>query len=296
MGTTQTWFASRTVKPQNRPIGRQFKDTRAFSGTSLFFGILASAGCAAIIPALGAGRLATVAGAALSPLLVAVITTHGRGLVRGIGIAALSAFALVITIGGFTLPEAIAGHGSLTGAGSGTFVNTERIPAPTPPAPWTSPAVTTTKPPASARTSPPPTPPTAMNVVIPEIRKCPELRVGEAKACKQIGIRNDGSTSVEVATGDIEGDQSSDFTLTRVCDGVLKPNSACSIRLRFWPTAAGAREAFLVVHLQPGNVERRVTITGDALDRGTEPTEPTRTPSPSPSPSEPDPTIRTQHE
>jgi hypothetical protein len=303
MGTTETWFGSRTRGPQRKPpIGRQLKDTRAFSGTSLFFGVLASAGCAAIIPALGAGRLATVAGAALSPLLVALLTTRGRGLIRSTGIAAVSALALIVTIGGFTVPEAIAGRGSLTGTGAGTFVTTKRVPAPAPPAPWprTSAAVTPAKPPTPPRTSAPPTPPAGMDIVIPEIRKCPEVQVGGAKACKQISIRNVGSTTVEVATGDVEGDHAGDFTLTRVCDGKLKPDTACSIRLRFWPTATGAREAFLVVHLQPGDVRRRVTLTGDAIDGGTEPTGPTETPSPSPSPSprpsEPRPTVGTQNE
>ena len=266
---------------QNRPISRQLKDTHAFSGTSLFFGVLASAVCAAIIPALGAGRLATVAGAALSPVLVAVITTHGRGLVRSIGIAGLSAFALVITIGGFTVPEAIAGQGSLTGKGSGTFVSTKRIPTPTPPAVWTTTkprVVPSTKPPTKPVPSTPPTSPSGMKIAIPEIRKCPEVEVGKTEVCKQIGIRNVGSTTVKVATGDVEGDQASDFILTKVCDGTLKPKKTCSIRLRFWPTDAGAREAFLVVHLQPGDVEHRVTITGNAVaknnddDGGTEPT------------------------
>jgi len=250
----------------NRPISRQIKDTHAFSGKSLFFGILASAVCSAIIPALGAGRLATVAGAALSPLLVAMITTQGRGPARSIGIALLSAFALVITIGGFTLPEAIAGQGSLTSAGSGTFWSTERTPEPTPP------AVQKTNPPVLRPTTPKPTPPPAtpagMKVDIPEIRKCPEVEVGGSEACKQIGIRNVGSTTVEVTTGELDGDQSSEFTLTKVCNGTLKPNTACSIRLRFQPTATGAHEAFLVVYLQPGGVERRVTITGNAVETG----------------------------
>ncbi len=265
---------------QNRPISRQIKDTNAFSGTSLFFGILASAVCAAIIPALGAGRVATVAGAALSPLLVAIITTRGAGPARSAGIGALSAVALVITIGGYTLPEAIAGQGSLTGHGSGTFVNTERTPTPTPPSPLPtkSPKPQTPKP---KPPTPTPTPtPSEMKVEIPDVRKCPGVEVGAGVTCK-IAIRNVGSTTVEVVTGEVEGDASGAFAFTQVCNGTLKPNTACSVRLRFRPTAAGAYEASLVLRLQPGDLEHRVTITADATEDNDEP-DPTETPSPSP--------------
>jgi hypothetical protein len=91
-------------------------------------GILASIVCTAIIPALGASRAATVAGAAISPVLVAVITTRGPGLARSAGIAVLAAVALVITVSGFTLPELVAGRGSLVADRPGTFVDTERTP------------------------------------------------------------------------------------------------------------------------------------------------------------------------
>jgi hypothetical protein len=216
-----------------------------------------------------------VGGAALSPLLVAMITTRGPGLVRSAGIAALSVVALIITIGGYTLPEAIAGHGSLTGHGSGTFVNTERTPKPTPPSPQPK-TYPTPEPPTPAPTTPtlPPTP-AGTNVEIPEVRTCPELEVGESETCKQIGIRNVGSTVVEVATGDLEGNASGAFTVTKVCNGTLQPETACSVRVRFRPTTAGAYEVSLVIYLQPGAIERRVTITGAA-------TEPDETPSPSP--------------
>ena len=53
---------------KRRPYARRLRDTRCFSGTSLFFAVLASLACAAIIPALGGGRPATIAGAVLSPV------------------------------------------------------------------------------------------------------------------------------------------------------------------------------------------------------------------------------------
>lgn len=271
----------KTVQPQqNRPpLGRQIKDTHAFSGKSLFFAVLASVVCSAIVPALGAGRTATVLGAALSPLVVAVISTQGPGLARTLGIASLSAVALLITISGFTIPEAIAGNGSLTATGSGTFVTTKRGPTPTPPQVQAAPAgkPTTIRQPTSAPTSQPtpaptpaptagpsPTSPSGLLVDLPAKRQCPEVAAGEAKACKQIGVRNTGTANVQIATVSLHGDQASAFTLTKVCNGTLKPGTACSIRLRFEPMGVGVHEAVLVVRLDPGNVERRVTITGNA--------------------------------
>ncbi|MFI7067319.1 hypothetical protein ACIBL3_40435 [Kribbella sp. NPDC050124] len=272
-----------------RPLSRQIKDTHCFSGKSLFFAIVASVACAAVLPALGAGRTATVLGAVLSPLVVAVVSTRGRGPARTLGIGSLSAVALLITISGFTIPEAIAGNGSLTATGSGTFVTTKRGPTPTPPQaqalpvgkpttirqpaaqPSSQPSPTSaTSEPTSAPTSVPTgtpsqtTSPGGLPVDLPLNRQCPEIPAGEAKACKQIGIRNTGSTSVEIATIILAGDQASAFTLTKVCNGTLKPGTTCSIRLRFEPMGVGAHEAVLVVRLNPGNVERRVTITGNA--------------------------------
>ncbi|MEV0288394.1 hypothetical protein AB0H36_30100 [Kribbella sp. NPDC050820] len=271
------------MEPQQnrRPLSRQIKDTHAFSGKSLFFAVLASVVCSAIVPALGAGRTATVLGAALSPLVVAVISTQGPGLARTIGIASLSAVALLITISGFTIPEAIAGNGSLTATGSGTFVTTKRSPTPTPPQVQAAPAgkPTTIRQPTSQPTSAPtsqptseptrtpsptPKPSSSELVELPANRQCPDVPAGEAKACKQIGIRNTGTTNVQIATVSLDGDQASAFTLTKVCNGTLKPGTACSIRLRFEPMGLGAHEAVLVVRLDPGNVERRVTITGNA--------------------------------
>src|SRR5687768_13780578 len=111
---------------EHRHLSKEIKETNAFNPRSLTLATLSSVVSAAIIPVLGAGQVETLAGAALSPLVVAMFTTQGGGLIRSAGVAALSAIALVITIGGFTVPEAIAGKGSLTAAGEGTFVNTER--------------------------------------------------------------------------------------------------------------------------------------------------------------------------
>ncbi|MEV5966564.1 hypothetical protein AB0L70_32650 [Kribbella sp. NPDC051952] len=248
-------------QPKQR-LGQQIKETNAFSHTSLLLGVLSSVVSSAIIPALGAGRIATVAGAALSPLLMAVFTTRGGGIARTIGIGALSGIALVISIGGFTVPEAIAGKGSLTANGSGTFVSTERpLPSTTQPTPAAEP---TTKP----ETTNPPATKTGPKVDMPKTRKCPEVKVGNAEACKQIGVRNAGATTIEIATMGLEGDQAGDFNLTKQCNGTLKPNKGCSVRLEFRPTAVGVRKAVLVIQLSPGDVRRRVTITGQGSDGG----------------------------
>lgn len=243
-----------------RPLGRRIKDTKCFSGTSLFFAVLASVACAASIPALGGGRAATIAGAALAPVLVGLLTTRGRGPIRGAGIAALTGVALVISIGGFTVPEAIRGNGSLTGKGSGTFLRTEHFPKPTPPQPWPwTPYYALAAAPPSI-----PNPPVNPEIDVPDERRCPDVDVGTARSCKSLTIRNVGTRTVEIATGDVEGDDAVDFILTKACDGLLKPGTACSIRITYQPIAPGTHDAVIVMHVNSGSYELPVVLSGTA--------------------------------
>lgn len=261
---------------QNHRVRRQLRETNAFSGTSLFFGVLSSVVCSAIIPALGAGRLATVLGAVLSPLVVAMFTTRGPGLIRTVGIASVTAIAFVISLSGFTLPEAIAGHGSLTSNRAGTFVYTKRGPTPTPPqaasAAKTTPVPQPSEPPSSPEPSEHPSSPepseslpAGAEITLPDRRECPEIAVGEVKVCKQIGVGNAGTKTVEIATGEISGAHADDFVITHRCDGMLKPGTGCSVRLEFHPSAGGLREASLLLYVQPGNITREITIVGNAI-------------------------------
>jgi hypothetical protein len=57
-----------------------------------------------------------------------------------------------------------------------------------------------------------------------------------------------------------------DVVVTEACHGTLKPNTACSVRVTFQPTAAGDRQAILVVHVSPGDFAERMTIVGTAND------------------------------
>lgn len=277
---------------ENRHLGRQIKETNAFSSKSLLLGILASLICTAIIPALGAGRIATLAGAGVSPVLVAVITTQGAGLARSAGIAALSAVALIVSIGGFTLPEAIAGHGSLTANGPGTFVDTKRSPTPTPTAPQPSKSPVTkptVRPKATQPTKKHETPSTKQPVTgfkVPASLECPKTTVGESQSCNRAGLHNGGATTLQVSTSELRGEHAGDFVLTKKCDGTLKPDSGCSVRFRFQPTAAGVREAFVVVTVSPGAIAHRIRITGEAGDD----VPPSPTPLPEPIPSAEPPT------
>ncbi|MFI6831687.1 hypothetical protein ACIBG5_31605 [Kribbella sp. NPDC050241] len=253
---------------QNHRIRRQLRETNAFSGTSLFFGVLSSVVCAAIIPALGAGRIATVIGAALSPLLVAMFTTRGPGLIRTVGIASVTAIAFVISLGGFTLPEAIAGDGSLTSDRAGTFVSTKRGPAPTPPQAGQATRPTPVPEPSEPPSSPEPPEPSqaGAGIELPDRRECPEIAVGEVKVCKQIGVANAGTKTVEIATGEMSGAHADDFVITKRCDGRLKPGTGCSVRVEFRPSAGGLREASLTLYVQPGNITREITVAGNAID------------------------------
>ena len=250
-----------------RPLGRRIRDTKCFSGTSLFFAVLVSVACSAAIPALGGGRVATVGGAVLAPVLVALITVRGRGRIRGAGIAALACVALVISIVGFTVPEAIRGNGSLTGNRSGTFLPTERFPKLTQPQPWpwTARDTVVAAPPAAPRPS---AIPAGLKVDVPDERQCPDAEVGTAKTCESIVIRNVRTRTVEIATGDVEGDDAVAFILTKACDGRLKPGEACSIRITYEPIVPGDHEAVIPLHLNPGGYELPIVLTGTATKPG----------------------------
>ncbi|MEU4193356.1 hypothetical protein AB0E69_15775 [Kribbella sp. NPDC026611] len=267
-----------------RRVSEKIKETNCFSGTSLLFATLSSVVCSAIVPVLGAGKLPTVAGAIVTPLVVSMFTTKGRiGLIRTVGMALLTAFAAIVTISGFTVPEAIAGEGSLTSAGTGTFVDTERKPTPTPPAPFPA-THATTGPRTTGPSTHPATHPRPIVKLTPSRRRCPDAEVGETVTCKQIGITNAGATTFEVSTGELEGDQD-DFTLTKVCHKTLKRGKSCSIQLEFHPTGAGAREVAVVVHVKPGGIAQRVGIWGNATESSAGPTpEPSSSPPPTPVP------------
>lgn len=254
------------MEAQQDRLGRQLKETKAFSPTSLFFGVLSSVVCTAVIPALGAGVPATLAGAALSPLLGAVITTQGHGLVRTIAIACVCSVAAIVTIGGFTLPELVAGRGSLTGDRDGTFVSTERPQTESagtstrtrPPTPTRPP--TSTRPPAKDRTVP-----TGIKVKLTIRSMCARTVVGGSSNC-QIGVGNVGGTTIRIASVRLEGDAAGEFRVIEDCDGILTKGTGCVVKVEFRPTAAGVRDAVLAVRVKPGGVTRRIPISGEGTD------------------------------
>ncbi|WP_328324608.1 hypothetical protein OHA70_33725 [Kribbella sp. NBC_00382] len=152
----------------------------------------------------------------------------------------------------------------------GTFVNTRRGPTPTAPV-----AMPAAKPTVRPKLTPPaekhaPMRPSDEQAVTgfeaPASRQCPKTTVGESESCKQLGLGNVGATSLQVSTSELGGENAGDFVLTRKCDGMLKPGTACSIKVRFRPTAAGVREAFVVVTVSPGDIAHRIRITGAGND------------------------------
>jgi hypothetical protein len=108
--------------------GRSLRDevrrSDALTGTALAWSVAASLVATTLTSYWGASRLATLGGAAASPLIMATFTTqrsHERGGFRLVAVALLSIAALVITVAGFTLPEAATGK-SLVADRPGTFV------------------------------------------------------------------------------------------------------------------------------------------------------------------------------
>jgi hypothetical protein len=169
-------------------------------------------------------------------------------------------------------------------------VDTKRGPTPAPaePQPTKKPTVRpkVTPPTKKHETKTPSTEQPSTGFKAPASWQCPKTSVGESESCNQLGLSNLGATTLQISTSELGGEQAGDFVLTKKCNGTLKPGTACSVRLRFRPTAAGVREAYVVVTVNPGDIAHRIRITGIAGDD--EP--PSTTPPPEPVPSNEPPT------
>lgn len=103
------------------------KATNALAPVSIAMAVAASVvgTCVSEIP--NAGRVGALGAAVLTPLATAILTTHGRGKFRILGITTISIIAAIVTITGFTLPEILNGGQSLFGHPGGTFVNVTAV-------------------------------------------------------------------------------------------------------------------------------------------------------------------------
>ena len=100
----------------------------------------------------GTTQKGTILVAVVAPLVTAIVTTHGRGRARIVGIAALTGGAVIVTVTGVTFADVINQGRALFAPRVGTFVPLDRTPlkdfvreSTSPPVPTTSVATTTTR-------------------------------------------------------------------------------------------------------------------------------------------------------
>jgi hypothetical protein len=101
-----------------RADGAEPHVTDALSPGRLALAVGASVVGTVIVASLGTSRVAALAGAVISPVISAIFTTRRTGLpgnMRAGAVAILALVAVLITVVGFTVPEAVAGKSLING-------------------------------------------------------------------------------------------------------------------------------------------------------------------------------------
>jgi hypothetical protein len=242
-------------------LGRQIKESDALRRRTLPLAVLASVVGTVLASACGTGRTGALLSAALGPLITALFTTSGRAKARSAGIVLVTVVALAVTVTGFTVPEFVRGGKSLVADREGTFVPTEDSGGSTP-SPLPSPPPVTPTTPLPARTGP-------AIATSPTTIGCADTPVNGAGACPSLDVRSVGTADLQVTGVEVEG--GTEFVPTMNCPAPLTPpDGSCSVSVEFHPTAAGPRQAVLVVHQNLPGPATRVPLegTGVATDGG----------------------------
>ncbi|TCC54363.1 hypothetical protein E0H73_38565 [Kribbella pittospori] len=213
------------------------RDSRALGAIQLMLAVLASVVGTVLTGFFDAGRPGTLVGAGIAPLITAVFTTRGRGASRGLSIVLLTALALLLTVSGFTISDVLRDGESPVADRDGTF--------------WKAPGSSSGS--RSGNTS---------SLSAPDQVECKATEVHSTSDCR-FGLEPAGTTTVSVSGATLDGRDQDDFRITKQCKGTLKPGTACSIRLKFTPSAEGDRSAEVIVKLPNGS--RVVGLVGQGI-------------------------------
>ena len=278
----QTTHQDMQATHPRQSLRRDLKQAPGFSGWALLLAILGSAVGTVITGSFGSGQWGALAGAVIGPVISTTFSTKRTGetgRVRRATIILLSAGALLITVTGFTFADHLAGKSVLPGPHPrpGTFLplnNRPSTPSPTP--------------------SPTPSGSGATPGILPQptgVLDCGTATVGADTPCAQpVTITSTGTGVLHITSIDVIEPDGQDFTASQDCVGkYLDPDQTCNVQIGFHPTAAGPRQATLVIHqnLPSPDQGTEITLTGVGDDEpGPNPSpSPSRSPSPSPSPS-----------
>jgi len=242
-----------TTQP-DRSLRRDLKEAPGFSALTLLLAVLGSAAGAIITSAFGSGHWGTLAGAALGPVISTTFSTKRtgeKGRVRNATIIILSTGALLITVTGFTFADRVAGKSILPGADQrhDTFF-----------------ALTSSQGTPSATPSAGGTVPLGLQVQPTGPLDCGTVAVGAGAPCPQpVTITSTGTSVLRITGIEVTGQNGQDFTPSQDCvRASLHRSQACDLQVRFQPTAAGPRQATLVIHqnLPWPDQGTKVTLTG----------------------------------
>jgi hypothetical protein len=273
--TMQTTHPDLEATHPGRSLRRDLQQAPGFSTWALLLAILGSAVGTIITSAFGSAQWGALAGAAIGPVISTTFSTKRTGetgRVRSATIILLSAGALLITVTGFTFADQVVGKSVLPGAHQrlGTF-----FPLPKPPV------------------TPPPSGDTPGIQVQPTgTLDCGTATVGVDTPCAQpVTITSTGTGVLRIISIDVIEPDGQDFIASQDCVGEsLNPHQSCDVQIGFQPTAAGPRQATLVIHqnIPWPDQGARITLTGTGDDgNGTSPTQsPSQSPSVTESPSQ----------
>jgi hypothetical protein len=256
-------------------LRRDLQDAPGFSTWALLLAVLGSVAGTIITSAFGTDHWGTLAGAAVGPVISTTFATKRtgeRGGIRNAIVIILSVGALLITVTGFTFADHVAGKSILPSPDprAGTFF----------PANVSQPSTPSTTP--SESTTPSDGPKSkglAIQIQPVGPLDCGTAAVGAAAACPQpITITSAGTDVLRIRSIVMTGTDTQDFIPSQDCVGAsLDPSQTCDLKVSFQPTAAGPRQATLVIHQNLPWPDHGTTITLTGTGTGSGDTTPTDT-------------------
>jgi hypothetical protein len=245
-----------------RSLRRDLEDAPGFSAWALLLAVLGSVAGAIITSAVGTGQWGTLAGAALGPVISTTFSTKRTGEsggVRNAIIIILSGGALFITVTGFTFADHVAGKSILPGTNqrSSTFFGPASQPS--------TPSVTSSTGPTGSAP--------AIRVQPSGPLDCGTAAVGADVPCPQpVTITSAGNSVLRITSVEVTGSDKQDFIPSQDCVGAsLDLNKTCDLQVRFQPTAAGPRQATLVIHQNVPWPDRGTMLTLTGVGSGASP-------------------------
>ncbi len=82
---------------------------------------------------------------------------------------------------------------------------------------------------------------------------------------QQVEVKNTGDESVWIGNVWIDGSEAGDFNQNNDCGGELKPDTACSVNVNFWPHGEGTRNATLHVSSDAPNPDVTAPLVGTGV-------------------------------